>query len=31
LNGDIESSPTVFHGRAVIGTRAKTIYAIDIK
>ncbi|MFT3710916.1 MAG: PQQ-binding-like beta-propeller repeat protein [Archangium sp.] len=31
LNGDIESSPTVFGGRAVIGTRAKTIYAIDIK
>lgn len=31
LEGDIESSPAVYDGRAVLGTRANRIYAIDIK
>ena len=31
LEGDIESSPAVFNGRAVLGTRANRIYGIDIK
>lgn len=31
LEGDIESSPAVFNGRAVLGTRANRIYAIDIR
>lgn len=31
LEGDIESSPSVFGGRAVIGTRLNRIYAVDIK
>lgn len=30
LEGDIESSPAVFNGRAVLGTRANRIYGIDI-
>lgn len=31
LEGDIESSPSVFGSRAVLGTRANRIYAIDVK
>lgn len=31
LEGDIESSPAVFNGRAVLGTRANRIYGIDIR
>ncbi len=31
LQGDIEATPSVFNGRAVLGTRANRIYAIDIK
>lgn len=31
LEGDIESSPAVFNGRAVLGTRANRIYAIDVR
>lgn len=31
LQGDIESSPAVFNGRAVLGTRANRIYGIDIR
>ena len=31
LVGDIESSPAVFGGRAVLGTRANRIYGLDIR
>ncbi len=31
LEGDIESSPAAFNGRAVLGSRANRIYGIDIK
>ncbi len=31
LKGDIEASPSVFNGRAVLGTRGNRIYAIDIQ
>lgn len=31
LEGDVESSPAVFGGRAVLGTRANRIYGIDIR
>lgn len=31
LVGDIEASPAVFEGRAVLGTRANRIYGVDIR
>ncbi len=31
LEGDIESSPAVFNGRAVLGTRGNRIYGLDIR
>ncbi|PZR18314.1 MAG: pyrrolo-quinoline quinone [Archangium gephyra] len=31
LQGDIEATPSVFNGRAVLGTRANRIYGIDIR